>query len=628
MPRRLPALLLVTVLCVCVALPWVPLAGCREAPPGPPPPAPPASPSDKPWSSVFTAEELEAELEGLPLDRFFDESWRMLSLRDPEAVVANGLAKAYNLDEPVLTDLSDAYVRETYAMDAAVLKLLRAYDRSTLSPEDQVSYDIYEWYLDDCVRQLEFIYYDYPVTFFTTNAVQWWTVHFFAELHPMRTKANAEDCVARLDRVYAKFNQLIDGLELRQQAGVVPPRGVVLEAIKDVRRLAAAPAEQTPFYQAFQQKLGGVSGLDESGRQALLAEAKQAIEVSVLPAYGALADCLDGLADVAPSAPGVSQFPKGTDYYRYLLRHYTTTEVTADEVASIGERELERIHAEMRVLFDRLGYPKDESLPELYNRVAKDGGYVPGNEVIETYYSIIRSAEQGLGDAFSKMPRTNVAVARSPMRGVYEAPAVDGSRPGTFWAGPATDPEESFAMRTLAYHETVPGHHLQLAYPLPDSLPDFRTLMGFGGFVEGWALYAEWLVWDMGWYRNDPYGDLGRLQAEAFRAARLVVDTGLHTKGWTKSQAISYFRDQTGFEDGDLMSPTEEISRYEVWPGQATSYYIGFLKFQELRQRAEAALGPEFDLREFHDVILGSGSMPLEVLERVVNDYIAAKGGG
>jgi uncharacterized protein (DUF885 family) len=218
-----------------------------------------------------------------------------------------------------------------------------------------------------------------------------------------------------------------------------------------------------------------------------------------------------------------------------------------------------------------------------------------------------------------------VIVIKSAIKGMYVSASLDGSRPGAFHAGPGTAPEQRYAMPTLAYHEAVPGHHFQIALAQESDLPTFRNAMSFVGYAEGWALYAEQLASELGWYDDDPYGDLGRLQAEAFRAARLVVDTGLHAKGWTFDQAEDFFRENTGFESDDSVPPQGQIARYVVWPGQSTSYKIGMIKMLQLRQRAMDQLGDQFDLKEFHNVLLSSGSMPLEILERVVDDYIAAK---
>lgn len=592
------------------SLVFSPVGGCRPTPTGgqtptgqETPAGDPAPGGDRPWLPGYTAEMLAVELDGLDLKDFFDASWRVLLLRDPETVVAYGLSGTLGLDQPVLTDVSDAYVRETYDIVDAVLRQLREYDRASLSPQDQISYDIYDWYLDDWSRQRDFLYYDYPVTYLSASA-EGKTLHFFTGLHPIASESDAEDYVARLRGVGTKFDQLIEGLELRQQAGVVPPRFVIAWTLPGLEQMAGTRPSSTPYYKAFREKLSALKGLGSSQKEALLEAAADAIGTSVLPGYQALVKCLQSLQKVAPEGAGVGQYPEGPAYY---------------------DRELDRIHAEMRTAFERMGYPEGQSLPELFDRVAAEGGYVDGHDVIGTYEGIINDAQARLGDVFTYVPAPHVVVARSPIRGVYEPPAMDGSRPGTFWAGPATLPEELFAMPTLAYHETVPGHHLQITYPREANLPAFRSIISFDGYAEGWALYAERLASELGWYEDDRYADLGRLQAEAFRAARLVVDTGLHAKGWTFSQAADFFREATGYDEGPA---TEQISRYVVWPGQATAYYVGMLKLLELRQRAQDELGSRFDLKEFHDVVLRNGSMPLEVLERVVDDYIVSKKGG
>ena len=329
---------------------------------------------------------------------------------------------------------------------------------------------------------------------------------------------------------------------------------------------------------------------------------------------------------VAPTKVGVAQFRGGDEYYAYLLRHYTTTEMSADEVHELGMEELERIHGEMRAIFDQLGYPQDDSLGALFDRVAADGGLVSGTQVIATYEAILEQADENLDQAFDIRPQADVVVINSPIKGMYVSASLDGSRPGAFHAGPANSTEQRYAMPTLAYHEAIPGHHLQIALAQESDLPSFRNMMGFTGYTEGWALYAEQLASELGWYKDDPYGDLGRLQAEAFRAARLVVDTGIHAKGWSFEKAADYFSQNTGYEMDDSVPPEHQIARYVVWPGQSTAYKIGMLKMMELRQRAMDQLGDQFDLKEFHTVILSNGSVPLEVLERIVDDYIRAKG--
>jgi uncharacterized protein (DUF885 family) len=571
---------------------------------------------------------LAAKLEGLPLPEFFEVSWRELSLRDPENVLADGLASTYGLETAELTDISDAYIRETYRMIGTVLAMLRNYNRAELTPAEQISYDVYEWYLDDQVRSQEFMYYDYPATYFPVTSVHLELVQFFTDLHPLASEQDAQDYIARLQQVDAKFEQLIDGLERREKAGIIPPKFALQWGLHEVNNLASANPTHTPFYETFRDKVSALQDATKGEKQALLTSAATAIQESVLPAYQALADYLKHLESVAPTKDGVWQFEDGDAYYQYLLRHYTTTDLTADEIHELGLRELERIHAEMRVIFDQLGYPKDEGLPALFDRVARDSGTVPAGEVLPTYESLIADADRNLDEVFDIRPDAKVIVVSSSIKGMYVSASLDGSRPGAFHAGPGTTAEESYAMPTLAYHEAIPGHHFQIAIAQEADLPSFRNALGFTGYAEGWALYAEQLAWELGWYEDDPYGNLGRLQAEAYRATRLVVDTGLHAKRWTFDEAIEFFVENTGYQSGDSVEPAQEIARYIVWPGQATAYKVGMLKILELRQRAMNQLGDRFNIRDFHQIVLSNGSMPLDVLERVVQDYVDAQSAG
>jgi uncharacterized protein (DUF885 family) len=566
-----------------------------------------------------------ADSEALSLDEFFEVSWRELALRDPENVLADGMADVCGLEGVELTNISDEYLRETYALYASTLETLRTYDRSELTPEQQVSYDVYEWYLEDRLREQEFMYYDYPATFYPITATHWEIVHFFTDLHPVASKQDAEDYVTRLEQVDTKFEQLLDGLKLREEAGIVPPKFSIQWGLYSVRNLAKANATRTPFYEVFRDKVNALEDVSDAEKQDLLKSAEQAIKKSVLPGYKDLAEYMKHLESVAPTDEGVWQFDGGDAYYEYVLRHFTTTDMTADEVHEVGKKELARIHDEMRTIFDELGYPDRESLPQLFDRVEQDGGFVPGSQVMETYEAIIDEADKNLDVAFDIRPEADVVVLESSIKGMYVSASRDGSRPGAFHAGLGNADEPRYAMPTLAYHEAVPGHHTQIALAQESDLPEFRNSIGYSGFAEGWALYAEKLASELGWYDDDPYGDLGRLQAEAFRAARLVVDTGIHAKRWTFDEAVDFFVENTGYEPGDAVDPEGQIARYIVWPGQSTSYKVGMIKIMELRQRAVDELGDEFDIKEFHNVVLSNGSVPLEILERIVDDYIEEK---
>jgi uncharacterized protein (DUF885 family) len=588
----------------------------------PTPSAPTATPSLSDASPAVAA--LAAKLQGLDLDAFFEVSWRELMLRDPEAVVEAGLAGTWGLQEATLTDISDTYIRETYQMYALILDLLQRYDRAALTADQQISYDVYEWWLKDQLAGQRFMYYDYPATFFPVTAVHELIIQFFTDIHPVSDAQEARDYVTRLKQVGIKIDQLLENLRLRENAGVIPPKFATQWALYGgVRDLAGAPATRTPFYTAFEAKVKALGDLSADEKQALLQEAEGAIDDVVLPAYSRLADYLKHLESIGSDQDGVWQFPDGEAYYDYLLHHNTTTDLTADEIHALGLSELERVHAEMRVIFDALGYPQDESLAQLFDRVARDSGHVSGQQVLDTYAKLIAEAGQKLDDAFDVRPQAEVVVLGDDYGGFYVPGAVDGSRPGAFYATLGGKGEDYYGMPTLAYHETIPGHHLQIALAQESDLPAFRRWVSFTGYTEGWALYAERLAWELGWYTGDPYGDLGRLQAEAFRAARLVVDTGIHAQGWDFDRALDFFVENVGYEAGDIVNPEHQIARYIVWPGQATAYQIGMIEILQLRQEAMDALGDRFDLKAFHRLVLGNGSMPLEMLERLVEHYIA-----
>jgi uncharacterized protein (DUF885 family) len=579
------------------------------------------NPQPSPTPTVRPLSELAAGLEGLDIDTFFEESFKRLLLRDPEAVTELGLAETYGVGNDQLTDISDAYVRETQTLEEDTLYLLKQYDRASLTPEQRLTADIYAWYLEDRVQGHAFMYDDYPINQTTFGSVHTDLLHFFTDVHPVTSLQDAQDYVTRLSQVDTKFEQLIDGLRRRAEANVILPKFLIQWVVSDLQSIAQSDARDTPYYTAFVAKVNALADVSDADKQAVLKAAEREIDDTVIPAYQALVDYLTRLEAVATDDAGVSRFPNGQAYYAYLLRHYTTTDLTADEIHELGKQELTRIHAEMHAVFDELGYPPGAGLPTLYTRVLQDSGTVFGGRIVTTYEALIEEAEQSLGAAFDLRPQAGVIVVGVPAGDYYVPPALDGSRPGVFYASDMGY-EALFSMPTVVYHEAVPGHHFQMALAQELNLPLLRRSMDFPAYVEGWALYAEQLAWELGAYEDDPYGNLGRLQHEALHAARLVVDTGIHAEGWTYDQAVEFMVENTGRPRRFV---EYEVSRCIAAPGQATSYYVGFLKILELRQRAQEALGNRFDLKEFHNVLLGNGAMPLGILEQVVGDYIAEK---
>jgi uncharacterized protein (DUF885 family) len=583
--------------------------GGGTSPPPPPPPPPPPSASEL----------LAQDLQGLALDEFYFESFGALLKRSPEDVVWEALESVFPLDDVGLDDLSDAYARETFAMLQVVLDALQTYDRSTLSADEQLNYDIYEYYLQNALDRLEFIYYNFPATYMGFS-VHRGTERFFTDIHPLATEQDAEDYITRLRAVDEKFEQLIDHLDLQRSNGIIEPALSMNVALNQVSAIANSSVDDNPFFTSFVDKVALIPGLNTAVRDDLVARARAATASDVTRAYQQLRGQLQSLLNNASPSIGVGQFTRGSEYYAYALRHHTTTDLTPAQVHQLGLDELARLHAEMRLIFDQLGYPQNETIPQLFARVEQDGGIIPAAQVKSTYEAIIADAESRIGDAFDIFPSANVIVLPDPFGGFYIGPSFDGTRPGAFYAGTAND-EPYFRMPSLTYHESIPGHHTQIAIAMDQDAPAFRKIIHFTAFVEGWALYAERLAHELDWYEGDSFGELGRLQFEALRAARLVMDTGIHSLGWSFDEAAAFNRDNVGTSLG---SSQGAAARYSVWPGQATAYMIGMLQILAERQRAMDTLGPQFDLKAFHRAVLSNGAVPLSLLDDVVDRYIAA----
>jgi len=578
----------------------------------PPPPPPPTGPSE--------SELLAEELEGLNLDEFYEVSFAALIKRDPEEVVSNFLTDVYPLDNIGLNDLSLAYATETFEMYRVVQDSLATYDREVLDEPGKISYDTYQWYLQDYLGEEPFFYFEFPATY-SIFGVPRGTELFFTDTHPMSTREDAENYIERLASIRTKFAQLVSHLLQQRDAGIVEPQITLNVALNQVAAIAQAPAQTISYYTAFRDRLPGIPDLGNAERQALLDAALAAVNSDVIPAYLNLQSTLNNLSNNAPAAIGVGQYTDGSDYYEYILRHHNTTDLTPAEIHAMGLLELDRIHHEMRLIFDELGYPQDETLEQLYDRVAQDGGIIPAGQAKATFEDIIEFADANLDQAFDIFPDVGVVVVEDDFGGFYVAPSFDGTRPGSFFAGTTND-LPYFGMPSLTFHETLPGHHYQIALAQDLNLPSFRKLVFFTGYIEGWALYAERLAWELGWYENDPYGDLGRLQLEALRAARLVMDTGIHNMGWSFQRATDFNNENVGTSIGASQGAA---GRYSVIPGQATAYMIGMLKILELRQRSMDQLGDQFDLKEFHRVVISNGAMPMAILEKVIDNYIGAK---
>jgi uncharacterized protein (DUF885 family) len=568
-------------------------------------------------------EEIVDSLAGLPIAIFFEESYRQLLLRDPDVLFVKGLADKYTVPNDRFSDLSIAYQQDTARLETAIFELLHAYDYNTLSGDEQLSYDIYSWYLEDRLQGHQFMLYNFPVNSLTIWGKQNWLVDFMVNYQPIEDVADVEDYLARLSEIDTWVEQLIEGLEVRAQSGIIPPKYMLDASIRQVEEhlgmgvSSDASPEATLLYSSFLTKIAQVDDLETAEKLAWSQKVRDEIKTTFIPAYQKLRDYLSNLVLRANNEGGAWTIPGGLDYYSYALQHETSTRMTPEEVHQLGLLELSRIQQELTTAASQLGYAPDE----IDRRLAEDSPMLSGAALQGEFERLIDMADQASRNQFGLYPQSGLVIQQEPHGSLayYIAPPYDGSAPGRFFVNLESSTPQ-YLLPGLVFHETIPGHHLQGALTRELDIPMFRKDIEFNAYVEGWALYAEQLAWEMGLYQGDPLTELGRLQLEQMRALRLVVDTGVNALGWNLEKASATVEQLTG-------SPISQdyLTRFFVLPGQASGYTIGMLKILELRQRAMDQLGEAFDLGEFHDVILGNGPMPLEILEKVVDGYIEAK---
>lgn len=571
------------------------------------------------------------------IDLFFERVLAQRLLNDPEALSELRLVEQYGItwhsDE--LTDISPAAQEKRAARERKQLETLRAYDRNRLTPSQRLSAEILEWSLSVAVEGHRWQYHNYPVNqlFGVQNALP----TFMATAHPIADAGDARDYIIRLSRFDDKFAQLMEGLRLREAAGVLPPRFVIDKVLAEMRGFIGVPATDNILHVTLRKGVEAMADESPKLREQLLAAGQHEIEHAVYPAYGLLIEYFEGLQAKVSENYGVWKLPDGDAFYDWAARHHTTTDLDPEQIHQIGLSEVARIEAEMDAILRAQGYTEGSVGARVTALGAEPRFLYPDTaegkqQILRDFQSMIDEIEQGLEPVFDIRPKMGVKVERIPEfkeqgspGAYYNPPAMDGSRPGIFYMNLRNVNEvQKFGMRTLAYHEAIPGHHFQIAIQQElTGVPTFRKLLPITAYVEGWALYSELLAKELG-YQDDPFNDLGRLQAEMFRAVRLVVDTGMHRKRWTREQAIAYMLEKTGQPESDI---TAEIERYLVIPGQALAYKIGMLKMVELRARARERLGERFDIRAFHNVVLQNGAMPLGILEQVVERWIVDNGG-
>jgi uncharacterized protein (DUF885 family) len=570
------------------------------------------------------------------LNLFYERVFVQVLFDEPELLSSLGLVEQFGFTghNGKLSDESPAHQQKVFERWKRDLADLRAYPLDRQSPSQRLSTHVLEWFLERQVEGEKYQWHNYPVN--QLFGVQNQFPSFMANTHRLLTKRDCDYYLMRLDALPKKFDQLLESLKVREQKQILPPRFVVEEVLKEMTDFIAKPAPENVLATSFKSRAAKIDKLSDKEREDFQTRVETEITKRVYPAYQKLIDYFKGVLAKTTTDDGVWKLPDGDAYYVYLLRENTTTTLKPDEVHELGVREVARIEGEMRTLLDANGFA-GQPIGQSMEKLAKDPRFLFSNDdkgradALDKYTRLITEATERSRQLFVTAPRAKLEVRRVPQfkeatapGAYYEGAAMDGTRPGVFYAN-FRDMREvpTWSMPTLAYHEGVPGHHWQISTAQElKGLPQFRKVIPFTAYAEGWALYCEWLAKKSGWYDRDPFGDLGRLQAELFRAVRLVVDTGVHAKRWTREQAIAYMREKTGMGEKEV---TSEIERYIVSPAQACAYKVGMLKIQELRARAEQELGTKFDQREFHDALLKNGALPLEILEEQVNEYIQRK---
>ena len=526
---------------------------------------------------------------------------------------------------------------QDYATMARYVKEVERFDRTRLDQQDQLTYDIL---LDQWQTALSFKRFDwlsseglYPIAPMWGTQVQ--LPNFLQSAHVVKNEKAARNYVRRLEAMGGKLDATTAEMLRQAKAGVVLPISLLEKAESGIQDTVSPQPADNPLVTTFVARMNKATGIDAAARTGFARQAAQALQTGVYPAYQRMIAALETQrAAAATQAAGVGRLPDGAAYYAAALRQMTTTDYTPAQVHALGLAEVARIGAEMDTLLRSQGLATG-SVGTRVQALHKDPRYLLPNtdagrqQLLARYQQILDEVNARMPEYFRTVPQGKLSVERVPIAaekgsaGAYYQPAaMDGSRAGTFFVNLRDVAETAtWSMKTLAYHEGIPGHHFQISIALNlKDLPLLRQQTLYTAYAEGWALYAERLAAEIGMYKDDPLGDLGRLEAEMFRATRLVVDTGLHADGWTREQAIAYMVDTTGMNESEVIS---EVERYMGQPGQACAYKVGQLKILELRERARAALGPRFNLRDFHAVVLENGGVPLTTLELLVNNWIS-----
>jgi len=578
---------------------------------------------------------------GMPgsVNNYINKKSISLAGDSPEALTYLGFIDNTPFDRhsDKLGDYTEAQWDKSLGKAKEMLAGLKEYDRDKLKGQNLLSYDITKWFLEDQLSDVDIRYSGYPISQLSGPHVN--LPSFLTDTHAIVSEKSARRYLSRLNefgRVLDETHTLVD---THTEKGVIAPDFIVKKTLGVLESFIEDGAAENPLVTSLPDRLDKVEGLSDAAKAELIAEAENIVRDKVIPGYEKLIAQQKALLPLTNSDAGIWRIPNGETIYRNALRSNTTTEFTADDVHQTGLSEVARIEAAMDKILIAEGYT-DGTVSERVQVLMKAPEQLFPNtdegreDMIEYLVELNDDIMSKAGDLFVTLPPQKLEIKRVPEfsqdsapGGYYQGPSIDGKRPGRFYINQKnTADNPKWTLPTLLYHEAAPGHHFQISRSMMiEGVPFLRKMSPFTAYTEGWALYAERVAAeDMGLYADNPLGDLGRLQAEQFRAVRLVVDTGIHHKRWTRERAIAYMMDKTGMTEDEV---TREIERYIVWPGQATAYKTGQLAILRMRARAEEQLGEKFNLRLFNEMILEDGAMPLGILDREVDSWIAEQKG-
>lgn len=597
-------------------------------------PASVSVPSIPVQESIEPSNSPEQQNQDVRLNAYFEEIFNREVNKSPEFQTQLGL-KTDRQGE--WDDTSDAYAELQLQESKDDLAYLEEnFDYEQLSDDVKVSYDLFKYGLDASIRGAEFNRHSYVVDQFRGQFTS--PLSLLQNAHTITNLQDAQDYITRVNGIEGLMNQMVVRVQDRATFGVIPPAFSFPAMLTDISKImTGAPIDQSqtdhPLYADFKGKVTELD-LTDNQKDELISQLADAIKGPFLSGYTALFNEVTRLQPLQDKDVGVWALPDGEAFYNYRIQSNTTLDLNAEQIHQIGLDDVARIHGEMRSIMDEVGFTG--TLQEFFAFVRTDPNnfYADSDAGREQFLADAREQTAEIfevaGDYFHRLPKAELEVRKveawrenSTSIAFYNRPSQDGSRPGIYYANLADmTGVQKYVFKAITYHEGVPGHHFQIALAQEfEDLPKFRKFSGYTAFTEGWALYAEKLALEMGFYK-DPMHNFGRLQDEIWRSVRLVTDTGIHAKRWTRQQAIDYFLENTPISEQDIVT---EVERYFVLPGQALSYKMGMIKILEYRAQAQTELGELFDIRDFHDAVIGAGSLPLPALKRRVESYIAKK---